>query len=58
MSSLGFNTGYIDEIYKQYREDPESVSESWRDFFEDYHPDESSVVTEVAETREATEEEA
>jgi len=58
MSSLGFNTGYIDEIYKQYREDPESVSESWRDFFEDYHPDESSVVTEVAETTEATEEEA
>ncbi|NBC86394.1 MAG: multifunctional oxoglutarate decarboxylase/oxoglutarate dehydrogenase thiamine pyrophosphate-binding subunit/dihydrolipoyllysine-residue succinyltransferase subunit, partial [Bacteroidetes bacterium] len=43
MSSLGFNTGYIEELYKQYQEDPSSVSESWRDFFADYHPDESFV---------------
>ena len=43
MSSLGFNTGYIEELYKQYQEDPNSVSESWRDFFADYHPDESFV---------------
>ena len=41
MSSLGFNTGYIEELYKQYLDDPNSVSESWRDFFADYHPDAS-----------------
>ena len=43
MSSLGFNTGYIEELYKQYQDDPKSVSESWREFFADYHPDESFV---------------
>jgi 2-oxoglutarate dehydrogenase E1 component len=41
VSSLGFNTGYIEELYKQYLDDPSSVSESWRDFFADYHPDAS-----------------
>ena len=41
MSSLGFNTGYIEELYKQYLDDPNSVSESWREFFADYHPDAS-----------------
>jgi 2-oxoglutarate dehydrogenase E1 component len=39
VSSLGFNTGYIEELYKQYQEDPDSVSESWREFFADYDPD-------------------
>ncbi|MFB6098607.1 MAG: hypothetical protein ABEK84_05755, partial [Salinibacter sp.] len=43
MSSLGFNTGYIEELYKQYLEDPNSVSESWREFFADYNPDASFV---------------
>ena len=38
MSALGFNTGYIEELYKQYLDDPNSVSESWRDFFDDYQP--------------------
>ncbi|MEX0601188.1 MAG: 2-oxo acid dehydrogenase subunit E2, partial [Rhodothermales bacterium] len=41
MSSLGFNTGYIEELYRQYLDDPDSVSESWRDFFADYRPSES-----------------
>jgi len=41
VSSLGFNTGYIEELYKQYLDDPQSVSESWRDFFAYYHPDAS-----------------
>ncbi len=41
MSALGFNTGYIEELYKQYRDDPESVSAAWRDFFEGYEPDET-----------------
>lgn len=38
MSALGFNTGYIEELYRQYLEDPDSVSESWREFFADYRP--------------------
>lgn len=41
VSALGFNTGYIDELYRQYLENPESVSESWREFFADYRPTES-----------------
>ena len=43
MSSLGYNTGYIEDLYNQYLADPQSVSESWRDFFADYHPSESFV---------------
>ncbi|MCC5930664.1 MAG: 2-oxoglutarate dehydrogenase E1 component [Cyclobacteriaceae bacterium] len=33
------DTGYIDELYKAYRENPESVDLSWRRFFEgfDFH---------------------
>ncbi len=55
MSSLGFNTGYIEELYKQYLEDPDSVSESWREFFADYHPDASFVpTTQTAGDGEAT----
>ena len=49
MSSLGFNTGYVEELYRQYLEDPESVSESWRDFFADYRPSDSFVA--VSEAR-------
>ena len=62
VSSLGFNTGYIEELYKQYQEDPDSVSEGWKEFFADYHPDESFVAatpsapqeTPPAESPEAT----
>ncbi len=43
MSTLGFNTGYVEELYRQYLENPESVSESWREFFADYKPGESFV---------------
>ena len=28
-----FNDGYITEAYEAYRRDPESVDESWRQFF-------------------------
>lgn len=38
MSLLGFNTGYVEELYKHFQNDPTSVSESWRDFFVDYEP--------------------
>ena len=34
--NFGPNTWLVEELYRQYREDPESVSEVWRDFFEDY----------------------
>ena len=50
MSSLGFNTGYIEELYKQYLDDPNSVSESWREFFADYHPDESFIAATPSRT--------
>jgi 2-oxoglutarate dehydrogenase E1 component len=36
MSTIGWNLGYVDELYARYLEDPESVSEAWRDFFADY----------------------
>ena len=50
MSSLGYNTGYIEDLYNQYIADPKSVSESWQEFFADYHPSESFVSV-PAETR-------
>ncbi len=39
MSNFGPNDWLVDEMYEQYRDDPESVSESWRDYFADYRPD-------------------
>ncbi len=35
--TLGPNAWLVDEMYDHYREDPASVSESWREFFADYH---------------------
>ena len=35
-STLGPNAWLVDEMYEQYRADPTSVSESWREFFTDY----------------------
>ncbi len=37
-SSFGPNIWLIDEMYRQFRENPESVAESWREFFSDYRP--------------------
>jgi multifunctional 2-oxoglutarate metabolism enzyme len=37
-SEFGPNVWMIDEMYRQYLEDPESVGETWREFFEDYRP--------------------
>lgn len=48
----GFNTGYIEEIYKQYLNDPQSVSVSWREFFADYNPSDSFVASQAARTQE------
>ena len=35
---FGFNSGYVEDLYALYRQNPESVSESWRDFFADFDP--------------------
>ncbi|MGH9156406.1 MAG: multifunctional oxoglutarate decarboxylase/oxoglutarate dehydrogenase thiamine pyrophosphate-binding subunit/dihydrolipoyllysine-residue succinyltransferase subunit [Acidimicrobiales bacterium] len=37
-STFGPNDWLVDEMYQSYRLDPSSVSESWQDFFHDYHP--------------------
>ena len=34
---FGPNAWLVDEMYEQYRADPQSVSESWQEFFADYH---------------------
>ena len=36
--AFGPNAWLVDDMYEQYREDPSSVSESWREFFEGYRP--------------------
>jgi 2-oxoglutarate dehydrogenase E1 component len=38
VSTFGFNSGYVEDLYAQYLENPESVSERWREFFADYKP--------------------
>ena len=35
---FGFNSGYVEDLYAQYLQNPESVSASWRDFFADFNP--------------------
>src|SRR2546428_2268824 len=37
-SALGPNMWLIDEMYRRFQEDPDSVDEKWRDFFEDFRP--------------------
>ncbi|HUF33542.1 MAG TPA: multifunctional oxoglutarate decarboxylase/oxoglutarate dehydrogenase thiamine pyrophosphate-binding subunit/dihydrolipoyllysine-residue succinyltransferase subunit [Acidimicrobiales bacterium] len=38
-TSFGANAWLVDEMYEQYVDDPDSVSESWREFFADYQSD-------------------
>jgi 2-oxoglutarate decarboxylase len=35
---FGANAWLVDEMYEQFRQDPRSVSPSWRDFFQGYRP--------------------
>jgi 2-oxoglutarate dehydrogenase E1 component len=35
-TGFGANSWLVEEMYEQYRADPSSVGESWREFFEDY----------------------
>src|SRR5262245_56300120 len=37
-SALGQNMWLIDEMYRRFREDPDSVGEAWKEFFEDFTP--------------------
>ncbi|TDI70705.1 MAG: multifunctional oxoglutarate decarboxylase/oxoglutarate dehydrogenase thiamine pyrophosphate-binding subunit/dihydrolipoyllysine-residue succinyltransferase subunit, partial [Bacteroidetes bacterium] len=50
MSTLGFNTGYVEELYREFLENPESVSESWQEFFADFKPSESFVAAQENRT--------
>ncbi len=35
---LGPNAGLVEDLYRRYAENPDSVSQAWRDFFADYTP--------------------
>jgi 2-oxoglutarate decarboxylase len=37
-SQFGPNVWLLDEMYRRYVDDPDSVSDEWREFFEDYRP--------------------
>jgi 2-oxoglutarate decarboxylase len=47
---FGANVGLIDEIYRQYLDNPESVSPAWRDFFAENEPEDDG----AGEATEAT----
>ncbi|MBA3289644.1 MAG: hypothetical protein H0U21_16810, partial [Acidimicrobiia bacterium] len=35
-SDFGTNSWLVEEMYEQYRDDPGSVTDAWREFFTDY----------------------
>ncbi len=37
-ASFGANSWLVEEMYEQFRSDPDSVSAAWREFFDDYRP--------------------
>src|SRR5438132_686314 len=37
-AALGPNMWLIDEMYRRYRENPDAVGDSWKEFFEDFTP--------------------
>ena len=37
-AAFGANSWLVEEMYEQFRADPSSVGENWREFFEDYKP--------------------
>ena len=42
--TFGPNIWLVDEMYRQYQQEPKSVGESWREFFDDYQPQRSGNV--------------
>ena len=39
---LGSNAGIVEDMYREFVEHPDSVSEAWREFFADYVPREAT----------------
>ncbi|HKO54256.1 MAG TPA: hypothetical protein VJ276_00180, partial [Thermoanaerobaculia bacterium] len=37
--TYGANIAFIEELYDKYRNNPNEVSPSWREFFNDYQPE-------------------
>ena len=35
-SDFGTNSWLVEEMYEQFRDDPDSVGEAWQEFFADY----------------------
>ena len=48
--TFGTNSWLVDEMYEQYRIDPTSVADTWREFFSDYTPGHAGSVPGVATT--------
>ncbi|MFM7411346.1 MAG: 2-oxoglutarate dehydrogenase E1 subunit family protein, partial [Actinomycetota bacterium] len=46
--AFGTNSWLVDEMYQQYRIDPTSVADTWREFFSDYTPGHAGSVPGVA----------
>ncbi len=47
-AGFGANTWLVEEMYEQFVRDPDSVSESWREFFADYHSQAPSIAAAAA----------
>ena len=47
-AGFGANSWLVEEMYEQFVDDPASVSESWREFFADYHSQAPSVAAAAA----------
>src|SRR4029077_18611501 len=57
-TTFGPNAWLVDEMYEQYRADPSSVSESWRDFFADERDGEQAQKTPTETATETAQEPA
>ena len=49
-ADLGANAWIVDEMYRDFLENPESVSESWREFFVGYRPGSGNATTPIVNT--------
>jgi 2-oxoglutarate dehydrogenase E1 component len=44
-AAFGANSWLVEEMYEQFRADPDSVSDTWREFFDDYKPQSPQVAS-------------
>ncbi len=65
LSDFGPNSGLVEEMYRQYIQNPSSVSEGWQEFFADYTPkserdsrEELSVSTPSTQVRQPSQQDA